>query len=110
METTEQSQEPTKALKWNDDKERRRTYHNKYYQKRKATRSLQPPPPKKKGLVDWNNPLEVAALKRTYAQKEVECEACKKTVHACSITHHRRSKRHLLAVALWLKGGTGGVV
>jgi hypothetical protein len=103
MEETQEPKAPAK--KWNEDPERRKAYHVAYYQWRKAARPPVLPKPKKKCLIDWNNPVEVAALKKTYAQKEVECEVCKKTVHACSITHHRRSQRHLLAVALWLKGG-----
>ncbi len=98
----EETKIEAKPLKWVDDRERRNAYHQAYYQKRKAERP--PPPPRKACLVDWSNPAEVAALKKVYAAKQVECEVCEKSVKACSITHHRRSKRHLLAVALWLKG------
>ncbi len=105
--TTETQEEAKVTLKWDEDRERRRAYHAAYHQIRKATRPKQPPStakkPKKKGLIDWNNPVEVAALKRTYAVKQVECEVCKKSVHACSLTHHRRSRKHNLAVGLWLK-------
>ncbi len=90
---------PTKKVRWVDDLERRRAYHNAYYQKRKAAR---PPAEKKKGVCDWTNPEEVRALKKKYAEKKFICTACKKSVRACSTTHHRRSKTHLQAVARWL--------
>jgi hypothetical protein len=93
-------------LRWVDDVVRRRAYHNAYYQKRKAARPPTEAKPKKKKehtVCDWSNPVEVRALKKKYAVKEVECPACKRVVRACSITHHRRSKFHHLAVARWLE-------
>ncbi len=108
-ETTTTTPPTTPVLKWDEDRERRRAYHKAYYQAHKAARPPPPPKEKKKCLVDWSNPAEVAALKKVYAQKEVKCEACDRSFQACSITHHNRSKYHLLAVARWLKGGDPGL-